>query len=185
VHLVLLFAFVSWTGRSGVGGFSLPDSTVLLLGLAIVLALTGIALLIRKIRDLVLQPVLRALRSAGSEIAAVFRSPQRVAELIGGAALTTLAYVLALVAAVHAFGGDLSVAQVGSAFLVGSAIGNAAPTPGGLGAVEAALVAGLTGFGMASGPAVSAVLTYRLATYWLPTLPGWLVFRWMQAREEV
>jgi undecaprenyl-diphosphatase len=185
VHLVLLFAFVSWTGRSGVGGFSLPDSTVLLLGLAIVLALTGIALLIRKIRDLVLQPVLRALRSAGSEIAAVFRSPQRVAELIGGAALTTLAYVLALVAAVHAFGGNLSVAQIGTAFLVGTAVGNAAPTPGGLGAVEAALVAGLTGFGMASGPAVSAVLTYRLATYWLPTLPGWLVFRWMQAREEV
>jgi undecaprenyl-diphosphatase len=185
VHLVLLFVFVSWTGRSGVGGFSLPDSTVLLLGLAVVLALAGVALLIRKVRNLVLQPAVRALRSAGSEIAAVFRSPQRVAELIGGATVTTLAYVLALVAAVHAFEGDLSVAQIGAAFLVGSALGNAAPTPGGLGAVEAALVAGLTGFGMASGPAVSAVLTYRLATYWLPTVPGWVVFRWMQAREEI
>ena len=39
---------------------------------------------------------------------------------------------------------------------------------------EAALVAALTGFGMASGAAVSAVLTYRLITYWLPVLPGWL-----------
>ena len=66
-----------------------------------------------------------------------------------------------------------------------SLIGNAAPTPGGLGAVEAALVAALTGFGMKSGPAVSAVLTFRLATYWLPTLPGWFTFRWMQAHEEI
>ena len=41
-------------------------------------------------------------------------------------------------------------------------------------AVVAALVAGLTGVGMASGPAVSAVLTYRLATYWLPIVPGWI-----------
>jgi undecaprenyl-diphosphatase len=55
-----------------------------------------------------------------------------------------------------------------------SAVAAAAPSPGGLGPLEAALVAALTGFGMASGPAVSAVLTYRLITYWLPVLPGWL-----------
>jgi hypothetical protein len=27
---------------------------------------------------------------------------------------------------------------------------------------------------MPAGPAVSAVLLYRLATYWLPVAPGWL-----------
>ena len=185
VHITLLFAFVSWTGKSGVNGFSLPDSTVLLLGLAVVLGITGIALLFRKVRNLVLEPVIRGARAAGSEIAGVFRSPLRVGELIGGSAGTTLSYILALVASVQAMGGGLSVAQIGAAFLVASLVGNAAPTPGGLGAVEAALVAALTGFGMASGPAVSAVLTYRLATYWLPTLPGWFAFRWMQAREEI
>lgn len=30
------------------------------------------------------------------------------------------------------------------------------------------------GVGMQPGPAVSAVWLYRLATYWLPVLPGWL-----------
>jgi undecaprenyl-diphosphatase len=39
--------------------------------------------------------------------------------------------------------------------------------------IGAALVAGLTGAGMQAGPAVWAVLLYRLATYWLPVLPGW------------
>ena len=49
--------------------------------------------------------------------------------------------------------------------------------------IEAALVAGVTGVGMQAGPAVSAVLLYRLATYWLPVLPGWLSRRSLQHRE--
>ena len=57
-----------------------------------------------------------------------------------------------------------------------SLIAAAAPTPGGLGALEAALVAGFTGVGMESGVAVAAVLSYRLVTYWLPILPGWISF---------
>ncbi|HTP17229.1 MAG TPA: lysylphosphatidylglycerol synthase domain-containing protein [Streptosporangiaceae bacterium] len=56
---------------------------------------------------------------------------------------------------------------------------------GRLGAIEAALVAGLTGVGMRAGPAVSAVLLYRLATYWLPVLPGWLSWRFLQHRGYV
>ena len=50
----------------------------------------------------------------------------------------------------------------------------------GLGAIEAALVAGLAGAGMSSGLAVSAVLLYRLATYWLPVAPGWVSLRLLQ-----
>ena len=62
-------------------------------------------------------------------------------------------------------------------YLGASLIAAAAPTPGGLGAMEAALVAGFTGVGMDPGLAVAAVLSYRLVTYWLPILPGWISFR--------
>jgi uncharacterized membrane protein YbhN (UPF0104 family) len=34
--------------------------------------------------------------------------------------------------------------------------------------------------GLGAGAAVSAVLTYRLATYWLPVLPGWYSLRLLQ-----
>ncbi len=44
------------------------------------------------------------------------------------------------------------------------------------------MVAALTAVGMDGGPAVSAVLTYRLATYWLPILPGWLCWSFLQRR---
>jgi uncharacterized membrane protein YbhN (UPF0104 family) len=30
---------------------------------------------------------------------------------------------------------------------------------------------------------VSAVLTYRLSTYWLPIIPGWLSLRLLQRRD--
>ena len=185
VHVGLLFAFIAWTGRSGLGGFSLPSSTVLLLGLAIVLGVAGLALAIKKIRDFVLQPVMKAARAAAGEIAGVLRSPVRVVSLLGGAMGTTLSYVLALAACIEAFGGGLGVPQIGAAYLGASLIGNAAPTPGGLGAIEAALVAALTGFGLDAGVAVSVVLTFRLATYWLPTLPGWFTFHWMQNHDEL
>ena len=32
---------------------------------------------------------------------------------------------------------------------------------------------------------MSAVLTFRLVTYWLPMLPGWFMFQQMQRREEL
>lgn len=38
---------------------------------------------------------------------------------------------------------------------------------------------------MSSGQAVPAVLAYRLVTYWLPMLPGWLMFQQMQRRKEL
>jgi glycosyltransferase 2 family protein len=59
------------------------------------------------------------------------------------------------------------------------------PTPGGLGAIETLLSAGLIGIGIPNGPAVSAVLLYRLATYWLPVPPGWLSWRLLQRMEYV
>ena len=70
-------------------------------------------------------------------------------------------------------------------YLGSSLIAAAAPTPGGLGALEAAMVAGLTGVGLESGVAVAAVLSYRLATYWLPILPGWISFRRLEQRNII
>ena len=51
--------------------------------------------------------------------------------------------------------------------------------------MEAALIAGLTGIGVDSGIAVASVLGYRLATYWLPILPGWLSFRRLDRRGQI
>jgi undecaprenyl-diphosphatase len=123
------------------------------------------------------------LRSAAVSLRRVAASPVKLGLLFGGSALITLLYIVALVASIKAFATGPSLVIVGAVYLGASALAAAAPTPGGLGAIEAALIAGLTGVGMLAGPAVSAVLLYRLATYWLPVLPGWLSWRFLQRRE--
>jgi undecaprenyl-diphosphatase len=74
---------------------------------------------------------------------------------------------------------------VGAVYLAGAAIAAAAPTPGGLGALEAALIAGLVAAGMDHTVAVPAVFLYRLATFWLPILPGWAAFAWLRRSDYV
>jgi undecaprenyl-diphosphatase len=64
-------------------------------------------------------------------------------------------------------------------------VATAAPTPGGLGALEAALIAGLVAAGVDKEIAVPAVFLYRLATFWLPILPGYLCFHWLRNEEFI
>jgi undecaprenyl-diphosphatase len=185
VHLALMLVFLLWNGRSGLGSFSFPDATLLLGGLAVLLVLIGLAMLNRSLRRRVLSPLVAAVRSAVSSVGETLTNPVRIVELFAGSLGITLAYLLAMVAAVEAFGGGPRFTQIAVGYLVAAALASIAPTPGGLGAFEATMITALTGFGMPSGAAVSATLAFRLATYWLPVLPGWLSFLWMQHHEEI
>jgi undecaprenyl-diphosphatase len=184
-HLLLMAGFFAWAGGANVGGISLPSVGTLLLSFGIGLAALAIAALFPRVRASVLRPVVDGLRTAAGYVAQVVRSPIRVVALVGGSALITMSYLLALVFSVEAFGGGLTVAQIGAAYLGAAAIANIAPTPGGIGPLEAAMIAALSGFGLDGGVAISAVLTFRLATFWLPIAPGWVTFLWMERRGEI
>ena len=112
------------------------------------------------------------LREARTVVASICTDPRRLGRLLFGAIGVTLGHGLAFVAAAAACGVHLPVASLLAVFLAGSAIGSTAPTPGGLGAVEAALVAGLTALGAPVAPAVAGVLSFRLIAYWLPIIPS-------------
>ena len=185
VHLVLIVVFFSWAGRGLSKAFKLPSASKLLLILAVVMAVAGIVLATRPGRRFAAGKLIPGLRSAAASLKRVGQKPGKMIMLFGGSALITLAYIGALAASVQAFGGGPGIILVGAVYLAAAAIAAAAPSPGGLGAIEAALVAGLTGVGMLAGPAVSAVLLYRLATYWLPVLPGWLSWRALLRRDYV
>ena len=186
MHITLSVAFLAWAGRGGAGATDfLPSSQTVLVGLTAVLALSGLLFLLPVGRRLLRKRVLPLVRRAGQGILDVARQPLKLLELFGGAATLTLLYIAALVFSVYAFGGGASVASIGVVFLVGSAISSAAPTPGGIGAVEAALIAGLTAVGVDREEAVPAVFLFRIATFWLPVLPGWLMFVWLQRRGDL
>ena len=185
VHLVLLVVFFAWSGHGLAHAFKLPSSSKLLLILAIVLAIVGIVLATRPGRRLAAGKLVPGLKPAAVSLRRVAQNPVKMLMLFGGSAVITLAYVGALAASVQAFGGGPGVILIAAVYMGAAAIAAAAPSPGGLGAIEAALVAGLTGVGMQAGPAVSAVLLYRLATYWLPVAPGWLCWRALLRRGYV
>src|SRR5581483_2967173 len=125
------------------------------------------------------------LRTAAASLLGVLRRPPAAAALFGGSAGITLCYALALAASTRAFGIGLGLPAIIAVFLGGSAVGSVSVTPGGLGALEGALAAGLTAAGAPSGPAIAAVLTYRLITYWLPVIPGFVAFRLLRRSGSV
>ena len=184
VHIVLLFVFFAWAGQS-TSGFQVPASSKLLAVLAVVLAVVGIVIATRRGRRLARKYVLGFLQRSRASVIGIAHSPLRLAVLLGGSLGVTMAYIGSLAASVAAFPSGTSFAEVGAVYLGASLLAAAAPTPGGLGAMEAALVAGFTAIGMDPGTAVAAVLSYRLATYWLPILPGWLCFRHLDKRSLI
>jgi uncharacterized protein (TIRG00374 family) len=125
------------------------------------------------------------IRSAGTTIEDVARSPRHLALTVSGALGGPMVQVVAFWLCVHALGGGLPFAQVGAVYLGGHLVASAAPVPGGLGALEAALIAGLSALGMPVGAAASAVLIYRLLTYWLTIPVGWLALKAAEGRGYV
>jgi undecaprenyl-diphosphatase len=115
----------------------------------------------------------------------VARRPRQAIQLFGGSSGVTLFNALALAASLAAFRAGASLDEVIVVYLGGSAVASVSPTPGSLGAVEAALVAGLTGVGVAAGPAVAGVLAFRLITFWLPSVPGFVAYRAARRRAWV
>jgi uncharacterized protein (TIRG00374 family) len=185
VHLSLLLAFTVWAGQTVSISDFLPSGTIIFIVTAVVLVLIGVVIAIPRIRRAFHTWVKPQMSKIGASLVDLMRSPLRLVVMVGGSAILTLSYVGALWASIQAFGGGLPVAGIAVVFLAGASIASAAPTPGGIGAVEAALVAGLTALGLASAVAVPAVFLYRLATFWVPVIPGWIGFSLLQRRGEI
>jgi undecaprenyl-diphosphatase len=119
---------------------------------------------------------------ARSFLAAVCR-PRQAALLLAGSTGVTAGYVIALWCSLRAFGAQLPAVQAAAAYLAGASAGAISPTPGGLGAVEATLVATLARFGVPGGTGVVSVLVFRFVTYWLPAVPGAAALRELRRRR--
>jgi undecaprenyl-diphosphatase len=182
MHIALTAVFLVWAG-SKTSIVDLPSSTTVLLVLVVVAAIIGLAVAIRPARRLIRTVVVPQAEKAVHEVREALRDPARLSLSFLGAFLMELAYIGALFASVRAFGYPVSVAVAGAVYLAGSAVASAAPTPGGVGAVEAALIAGLTATGVPTELAVPAVLVYRVATFWLTVPTGWLSFTLLTRRD--
>jgi uncharacterized membrane protein YbhN (UPF0104 family) len=182
-HAVLLIVFAAATGTSSSRDLPVPGWAFIAVGAAAAVML--LALAVPPARRALAARVLPPLREALPRLLNLVTSPTKLAEAVLGALLLNACYIGALWFAVKAFDGRVAVAGVAVVYLAGAAIGSLAPTPGGLGAIEVALSTGLTAAGMPGAAAISAVLLYRLATFWLPVPLGWLAVHWLQRRDAL
>lgn len=181
VHVLLLTIFVTTAGRSATDVIALPSGETVLFGLVIVLTATGGLMLLPWGRTLWLRRIWPILRKSLSGVTKVAVNPVKMLELFGGSFVITMSYVFGLWYSIAAFGGGIGFVAVTAVYLAGSALAQVAPTPGGIGAAEAALIAGLTAFGLDAVVAVPAVFLFRIGTFWFPILPGYLAYKRLQA----
>ncbi|MFF2944307.1 lysylphosphatidylglycerol synthase domain-containing protein [Streptomyces niveus] len=176
-HILLLLAFGYLTGTEKTT--SLTPSRTVIAGLLTVAVLLLVVTAIPFLRKFVVTRLRSLFAGVVPRMLDVLQRPMKLVTGIGGMLLLTGLFVMCLDASIRAFNDghqQLSYASIAVVFLAGNALGSAAPTPGGVGAVEGALTLGLIATGVPKEVAAPAVLLYRMMTLWLPVLPGWICF---------
>lgn len=173
VPLLIIFGLL--TG-SGISRFKIVPGADLLIALGAMAFIVGVALLAPRLRRRFTRQVWPRIRGVWPRLLFAVSQPLRLAAGIGSNLLLTLGYLVAFIAALHALGAYPALLPAAIVYLAGNTVGSFAPTPGGLGAVEAVLAAGLTAIGVPAHEAIPAVLMFRVATFWLPIPAGWISY---------
>jgi uncharacterized membrane protein YbhN (UPF0104 family)/tRNA A-37 threonylcarbamoyl transferase component Bud32 len=193
-HLLLIMLFGVIASNEGVKNKGRSDTPTSSTIIAIILAMALLVLLIAAIpvlRRFVMNRLRPFFAGVIPRMLDVAQNPAKLATGLGGTILLSLFNITALWASVKAVSpaGSVTVtfATAAVVFLTGQAAGSIVPTPGGVGGVELALAGLLTTLnsGLAGTTATAAVLLFRMLTFWLPVLPGWVFFNRMQKRGEL
>ena len=184
VHMVMLIIFVVLTGGSPSTSFRPPTWSYFAVIAIVVVALAVLA--VPAGRRLVRSRLVPTLSQVIPRLLDIAQQPAKLVEGVGGAVLVTLGYVLCLYVSVRAVGSHAQFAAVAVVFLTGQAVGSVVPTPGGVGPIEIALSGGLSTIAHVPGAyAVSAVLLFRLLTYWLSIPFGWAAMHYLQRQDAL
>jgi glycosyltransferase 2 family protein len=154
-------------------------AVVLAMAVAVIVVLAIVAVAWPRMRHRLVDRVRPWLQQIRSSIG-VLKSPVRVTELIGGNLLSQLLYAGALAACVQAYGADVDLAGALVVYVIASLFGGFMPVPGGIGVMEAALTVGLVAVGVSESVALAAAITFRIVTFYLPPIWGWVAFRWLE-----
>ena len=148
------------------------------LGLALIVA---VLLAIPAVRAKVLPPI----RTAVTGLRTVLRDRHKRLELFGGHLSSEILYALTLGAVCHAYGVGLSLAALLLVNTAASSFSGLIPTPGGVGAAEASLTAGLVAVGVGSSVAFAIAFTHRICTYYLPPIWGYFSTQWLSRKAYI
>jgi uncharacterized membrane protein YbhN (UPF0104 family) len=155
-----------------------------ILAIVVLVALAaGLVLAVPRVRRLASDKLRPRLRDIWGNLKQVASSPRKLVLLVGGSFAQELAVAMALSVSLRAFDDHLRLPTLIVVITLAAIIGGIAPTPGGMGVVEAGMILGLTAAGVAEADATAAVFIQRLFTSYLPPIWGWITLVWMRRRE--
>lgn len=192
MQVLFIAFFFLWSSSDPTSGLSVrsddgggPDASIVVLFVAAVVVAVIVVAATPRLRRWVTDFVRSTIEKIRHDFGELLRMPAKLGLLFGGATVGKLSTIVAFAAACRAFDIDLAFAQLGALYLAANTVASAVPTPGGVGAVEAALVFVLTNAGVEQASAWAAVLLFRLVNYWFPTIPGYLALRISERRQLV
>jgi uncharacterized membrane protein YbhN (UPF0104 family)/tRNA A-37 threonylcarbamoyl transferase component Bud32 len=160
---------------------AVPSKTFVVVVVAAVAAAVIVVLAVPKLRKKVLPSVRDAVRSTWT----VVRDRRKRLDLFGGAIATEVVFALTLGASASAYGVHLSLAQLLLVNVGVTLLAGLIPVPGGIGAAEAGLAAGLVAMGVPEATAFAIAITHRLCTYYLPPVWGYFSLQWLRRKGNV
>lgn len=172
-----------FTGSNAFSGM-IPTNMLVMIGSIAVIAVSA-AMAFPPTRRLLRAKVMPVVAAYARQLADLLTRPRQLAIGLAGALVQTASFGLAFWFSLLAFGWHANLFETTFVFLLANTLGSAVPTPGGLGAVEAALIAAFGAAGVPSAVAISATLVYRVTSYWMRIPMGALAMRWLDRRHLV
>ena len=156
----------------------------IILAVVVLVALViGVALAVPRLRRLAAEKARPKVRDIWGNLKGIASSPRKLVLLVGGSFGQELFVAMALSVSLRAFDDHLRLPVLIVVITLAAMIGGIAPSPGGMGVVEAGLILGLTAAGVSEADATAAVFIQRLFTAYLPPIWGWATLVWMRKRE--
>ena len=197
-----IMAVASWVATAVVFVVSLPfawgsisleatpesggDSKLVWIILAVVVlvgVVLGLALAVPRLRRLAAEKLRPKVRDVWGNLRQVASSPRKLLLLLGGALGRELLIAMSLSVSLRAFGDHLRLPVIIVVITLAAIIAGIAPSPGGMGVVEAGMILGLTAAGVSEADATAAVFIQRLFTSYLPPIWGWFTLVWLRRRD--
>ena len=167
------------TGGLGISS-ALENVDWTIVGILILLLIAVALLVIRfvpKVRAFV-----RNRTAEGRDSLRVLRSPRKLARLAFGSVMWNVIAALVLGCSLNAFGYSANFASLILINTLVALFAGIVPIPGNVGVAEAALTAGLVAIGIPEAAAMSTAIVYRLATYFVPAIYGYVSLTLMRRR---
>ncbi len=155
---------------------------LLVMAIAIFVGVAIVVALVPKWRHWAEDKLRKPMSQMGDALKMV-KDPKTAVTALGGSLGTEILYGAGFAMCVLAVGGSITLGEAVFINVTVSLFAGLMPVPGGVGVTEAGMTAGLTAIGVDSDVAVSAVLIYRLISYYIPPVWGYVSLQWLTRHD--